>query len=103
MSTHSLPYLTTSPSTRVPFTHPPSLGLPLMTVPLRAAVAPFWLTEPEDLDLVRGLPAEVQCSADGHPPPLVTWSRPGEDGKSARLPRTAHISPPTTGPPYFLA
>ena len=97
-----MPCLMTFPITTAPCTYPAELVLPLLIVPLRVLVSPFWLTEPEDQDLVRGLRAEVKCSADGHPAPVVTWSRPTQDGKSARLARP-DISPPTTRPPYFLA
>ncbi|XP_043208575.1 Down syndrome cell adhesion molecule-like protein Dscam2, partial [Amphibalanus amphitrite] len=54
---------------------------------LTVSVAPFWVFEPEDVDLVRGQGAEVKCWADGYPPPAVTWSRPGADGVGTDLPQ----------------
>ncbi|XP_037086557.1 Down syndrome cell adhesion molecule-like protein Dscam2 [Pollicipes pollicipes] len=42
---------------------------------LVVSVAPFWTTEPEDLDLIRGERAEVKCAADGFPAPVVTWTK----------------------------
>ncbi|KAL3253521.1 hypothetical protein MRX96_054575 [Rhipicephalus microplus] len=45
------------------------------TAPLRVHVPPHWINEPADTSAVEGHSASMDCAADGHPTPRVTWHR----------------------------
>ncbi|KAH9368880.1 hypothetical protein HPB48_004379 [Haemaphysalis longicornis] len=45
------------------------------TAPLRVHVPPHWIKEPVDTSAVEGHSASMDCVADGHPTPRVTWQR----------------------------
>ncbi|KAL1487360.1 hypothetical protein MTO96_030974 [Rhipicephalus appendiculatus] len=45
------------------------------TAPLRVHVPPHWIKEPADTSAVEGHSASMDCVADGHPTPRVTWHR----------------------------
>ncbi|XP_075749282.1 cell adhesion molecule Dscam1-like [Rhipicephalus microplus] len=45
------------------------------TAPLRVHVPPHWIKEPVDTSTVEGHSASMDCVADGHPTPRVTWHR----------------------------
>nr|XP_037279893.1 LOW QUALITY PROTEIN: Down syndrome cell adhesion molecule-like protein Dscam2 [Rhipicephalus microplus] len=50
------------------------------TAPLRVHVPPHWINEPADTSAVEGHSASMDCAADGHPTPRVTWHRGVEPG-----------------------
>ncbi|KAL3253629.1 hypothetical protein MRX96_054422 [Rhipicephalus microplus] len=50
------------------------------TAPLRVHVPPHWINEPADTSAVEGHSASMDCVADGHPTPRVTWHRGVEPG-----------------------
>ncbi|XP_064472105.1 cell adhesion molecule Dscam1-like isoform X2 [Ornithodoros turicata] len=45
------------------------------TAELRVHVPPHWLKEPVDTSAVEGRSVNMDCMADGHPAPRVTWQR----------------------------
>ncbi|XP_054926804.1 cell adhesion molecule Dscam1-like isoform X1 [Dermacentor andersoni] len=45
------------------------------TAPLRVHVPPHWIKEPAETSAVEGHSASMDCVADGHPTPRVTWHR----------------------------
>lgn len=38
-------------------------------------VAPFWLREPNDVEVVKGSSVLLACEAGGYPPPQIRWKK----------------------------
>ncbi|KAL4702630.1 hypothetical protein ACJJTC_001470 [Scirpophaga incertulas] len=45
------------------------------TALLAVRVAPAWRSQPQDVAALLGAPLRVDCEADGHPAPTITWYR----------------------------
>lgn len=45
------------------------------TAPLRVHVPPHWIREPVDTSAIESQSTSMDCVADGHPVPRVTWQR----------------------------
>ncbi|XP_050530510.1 cell adhesion molecule Dscam2-like isoform X2 [Daktulosphaira vitifoliae] len=45
------------------------------TVTLTVLVAPEWIFEPKDVNVIRDDQAEINCSASGHPKPTIKWRK----------------------------
>ncbi|XP_037518237.1 Down syndrome cell adhesion molecule-like protein Dscam2 [Rhipicephalus sanguineus] len=56
------------------------------TAPLRVHVPPHWIKEPAETSAVEGHSASMDCVADGHPTPRVTWHRGVEPQVSGGVP-----------------
>ncbi|GFO23158.1 neuronal cell adhesion molecule, partial [Plakobranchus ocellatus] len=78
----------------------------IRTFSIRVMSAPYFVEEPEDVEIGVGGNAEFSCSAEGVPPPNIQWFINGESLETAitkdkRLQDTKKFSHPVTGKLFF--
>jgi len=67
-----------------------------------ASIPPRIVEHPEDQYVVRNEPATLNCKAEGHPAPVITWYRYGKPVMTANDNPTSHRMLLPSGQLFFL-